>query len=150
MVIKFLVSGFLLLLMSACVTKKSQIGIVEKNHSVFSDEFRILMREVNSSLDDRHESELERDSIRRRYALKLSSNIKNLSKKIQEIPREELSKDISDKDMEFFQIYIKRLNKNAQTLEDVANNYELEKLEPTINNMKRTCKACHTRLRISK
>ena len=105
------------------------------------------MRDLSSSVDDRHESELERDAIRRRYALRISRNVKEFSSLIREIPMERLGKDIDDADMEIFYAYAKDLESKAEVIEDIAEGYELERLDSAINNMKRTCNACHKTFR---
>ena len=146
MFMKFIFLNVLLLLISGCASKQDSVSSVDK-HVIKSSELRLLMRNLSSSVDDRHESELERDTIRRRYALRLSNNAKEFSSLIRNIPKERLGNNIDDTDMEVFYGYAKELEKKAGVLHEIAEAYEIEKLDSAVNNLKRTCNACHKTFR---
>mgnify|MGYP000105894008 CR=1 FL=1 len=141
-----------LLLLSACVSKNTSSTNLttietEKEHKIKSEELRLLMRELNMVVYDRQKSELDRDDIRRRYALNLSDVVKELSYKIEHIPQDGLGENLTQKDRELYAHYANRLYKNGEEIYDVAQKYELEKLDNKIENMQRTCDGCHALFR---
>ena len=105
------------------------------------------MRELSSAMDDRHESELERDTIRRRYALRLSNNIEEFSSLLKNIQKKKLGSNIDEADMQLFSKYANDLEKKGKTLEQIAKDYELEKLNSAVNDIKRSCNTCHAKFR---
>ena len=152
MVLRMLFMMLSLLLLSACVSKSSSSANVtsleeEKKHKIESEELRLLMRELNMVVYDRQKSELDRDDIRRRYALNLADVVKELAYKIEHIPQDGLGKNLTQKDRELYAHYAHKLYKNSEEIYDVAQKYELEKLDNKIDNMQRTCDGCHALFR---
>ena len=141
-----------LLLLSACVSKNSSsVNLTtvetEKEHKVESEELRLLMQELDMVVYDRQKSELDRDDIRRRYALNLAAVVKELAYKIEHIPQDGLGENLTQKDRVLYIDYARELYANGEEINDVAQKYEMEKLESTIDNMQQTCNRCHALLR---
>ncbi|MBU0721093.1 cytochrome c [bacterium] len=105
-------------------------------HVQESEKLRLLMRELDLVVYDRFKSELERDDMRRRYAMILAETIKELSKKIED-----------KNNPKTFQKYSKQLYQNAQELYKIADRYELENLQTKIDAITRTCNSCHIQVR---
>lgn len=116
-------------------------------HRIESDELRLLMRELNMVVYERQKSELERDDVRRRYALSLAAIVKELSGKIADVPADELGGKLTEKAYSRYENYAQQLNRDGDGIETVARNYELEKLEKKIMKMERTCDSCHALFR---
>jgi len=142
MIIKTIFLSILFLLLSACSTKQDPLNNIDK-HTIQSNELRILMHELDMLVYDRYKSELEIDDIRRRYAIKLADNIKELTVSMNHIPNDKLGKNINDKNQRIFHTYTKKLYTNAQEIDLIAQNYELEKLDSKIIDMKNICNNCH-------
>ena len=139
----------LLFLLGGCVSKESSLTSA-KEHMIESDKLKELMREMDMVVYDRLKSELQRDNIRRRYALTLVDEIKKLAFHVEEVDHYELSIDTANGDMKLFKSYAKELYKNAQEIRDIAQNYELEKLPTSLKNIEKTCNSCHIHFRDGK
>ncbi len=118
-----------------------------REHSVESEELKILMRELNLVIYDRQKSELERDDIRRRYALNLADTIKELAYKVEHIPSDVLKKRLNDAEVAVYTGYARELYRDGEQIHTVAERYELEKLDETIAKTERTCDRCHALFR---
>jgi hypothetical protein len=105
------------------------------------------MLELNMVVYDRQKSELDRDDIRRRYALNLADVVKELAYKIEHIPQDGLGENFTQKDRNIYMNYARELYKNGEEINDVAQKYEMEKLESAIAKMQQTCNRCHALLR---
>ncbi len=141
-----------LLLMSACVSKNTASSNLtalerEKEHKIESEELRLLMQELDMVVYDRQKSELDRDEIRRRYALNLADAIKRLALKIEDVPQDGLGENLTSEDRKMYIVYAQELYKNGETIDAVAQKYEIEKLESTVAQMQQTCNRCHSLLR---
>ena len=147
MVLRVLLLMLSLFVFSACVSKSSSSTENEKKHKIESEELRLLMRELNMVVYDRQKSELERDDIRRRYALNLADVVKELVAKIEHIAPDELGQELTAKDRELYTRYAQDLYKNGEEIHEVAQKYEMEKLESSMTKMQQTCDRCHTLLR---
>ena len=152
MVFRALFLMLALFVLSACVSKSSSSANMNslkaaKEHKIESEELRLLMRELNMVVYDRQKSELDRDDIRRRYALNLADVVKELAYKIEHIPKDGLGENLTQKDRELYAHYARELYENGEAINDVAQKYEMEKLERAIDNMQQTCNRCHALLR---
>ena len=152
MILRALFLMLTLFVLSACVSKSSSSANMNslkaaKEHKIESEELRLLMRELNMVVYDRQKSELDRDDIRRRYALNLADVVKELAYKIEHIPQDGLGENLTQKDRELYVHYARELYENGEEINDVVQKYEMEKLENAIDNMKQTCNRCHTLLR---
>ena len=141
-----------LLLFSACVSKDTATSNlttteIEKEHKIESEELRLLMQELNMVVYDRQKSELDRDDIRRRYALNLADVVKGFAKKIESIPVDKLGKELTAEDRALYLYYAQALYKDGEAINAVAQNYEIEKLESRVAKMEQTCNRCHDLLR---
>ena len=146
MIIKILLINILFLLFSGCSTKQAQLNGVEK-HTINSSELRLLMNELDMVVYDKYKSELERDDTRRRYALRLAENIKNLSQQINTLSKDKLGKEINRDDSIVFNNYITELKIKGENIHELALNYELENIDKNIKDIERTCNACHKKFR---
>ncbi len=152
MFVRVLFLAISLLLFSACVSKDTATSNLttteaEKEHKIESEELRLLMQELNMVVYDRQKSELDRDDIRRRYALNLADVVKGFAKKIELIPADKLGNELTAEDREMYLYYAQALYKNGEAINAVAQNYEMEKLDSTIVKMQQTCNRCHALLR---
>ena len=152
MVLRTLFMMLSLLLLSACVSKSSSSANAtsleeEKKHKIESEELRLLMRELDMVVYDRQKSELDRDDMRRRYALNLADVVKELASKIEHIPQDGLGENHTNKDRKIYMYYARELYKNGEEINDLAQKYEMEKLESTIAKMQQICNRCHALLR---
>ncbi|MDA3947407.1 MAG: hypothetical protein PF439_12080 [Helicobacteraceae bacterium] len=147
--------GFLLLSMlvlSACVSKSVSSSneteqLSKKEHKIESEELRILMRELSMVVYDRQKSELDRDDLRRRYALNLADVVKELAYKVEHIPQNELGKALTDQDKAIYERYAHELYLNGEEIGRVAQKYEMEKLDGAIAKTQQSCDRCHALLR---
>ncbi len=141
-----------LLVLSACVSKSvsssnEMAQTSKKEHKIESEELRVLMRELNMVVYDRQKSELDRDDLRRRYALNLADVVKELAYKVEHIPQNELGKELTDHDQAIYVRYAHELYLNGEEIDRVAQKYELEKLDGAIAKTQQTCDRCHALLR---
>lgn len=144
MIVKIVFLNILFLLLSGCAVKQD-ISDTKAEHIIKSNELRVLMRDMNMVVNDEYKSELERDNTRRRYAIRLAQNIKDTSYIMQGIIKDKLDADESD--MKLLTQYAKDLNKKAEVIDQIAQNYEMERLDSALDNVKRTCNACHSKFR---
>lgn len=152
MILRILFLMLALFVLSACVSKSSSSANMNslkaaKEHKIESEELRLLMLELNMVVYDRQKSELDRDDIRRRYALNLADVVKELAYKIEHIPQDGLGENFTQKDRNIYMNYARELYKNGEEINDVAQKYEMEKLESAIAKMQQTCNRCHAVLR---
>ncbi|WP_455756397.1 hypothetical protein [Sulfurimonas sp.] len=146
MIAKVIFLNILLLVFSACSTKHTPLSSIDK-HIVITNELNILMQELDMVVYDEYKSELERDDMRRRYAITLADNIKELIININQIPKNKLGEKIDIKNQKTFYTYLRELERSAKEIDSIAQNYELEKLDSKINYMKNVCDNCHLKLR---
>ncbi|MEA2099902.1 MAG: hypothetical protein U9P72_07220 [Campylobacterota bacterium] len=147
MVNKFLFFNIVfLVLLSGCSSKIDSIDETLK-HDKDTQELSSIMHELNLLVYDNVKSELELDNVRRRYALTLAQRIKELTTKAEGISVEKLGKKISQKNIKQFTQYMKELRKNGEEIYEIAQKYELEKLDNKIENLKQTCNSCHSQIR---
>lgn len=147
--------GLSLLVLSACVSKEtvpsqSSEFVANKEHKIESEELKILMRELNMVVYDRQKSELDRDDIRRRYALNLADVIKELAYKVENIPLNATEKVLDDQEKAVYTRYARELYMDGERIDIVAQKYELEKLDDAIAKTERTCERCHALFRDGK
>jgi len=138
----FLTSVMLLLILSGCASK-SNLNKTTLKHTK-SMELSVIMHEFDQLIFDNAKSELELDNIRRRYALTLSETIKDLTYKMESLSADQLDKKVSKDNMSSFKKYINQLRGDAQDIHDIAQRYELEKLDVKLRDLKRTCNSCHS------
>lgn len=140
----------LLFLFASCASKESSFRSAKdaKEHMTESNKLNELMHELDMVVYDRFKSELQRDNIRRRYALNIAEKIKKLAFDIKEITPDKLGLNATKENIEIFNIYAKKLYKNSQEIEEIAQKYELEKLPSSLETMERTCNSCHSNFRI--
>lgn len=112
-------------------------------HVVQSKDLRFLMRSMNEVVhEETEQSALESDDARRRYALRLAGTIEEIAGEIERYPIEE---DVLEtpQDVAQFKAYATELFARGERIHQIAVAYEMEKLDPAINQMVRTCNACH-------
>ena len=146
MFMRFILLNVMLLLISGCASKQDSLNGIDK-HIIKSSELRIMMRDLNMVVNDEYKSELERDETRRRYAFGLADNVKEFSSIIKSMQLKDLDQNIDDADIQIFSKYTNNLQKNGEVIGRIAQNYELERLDNAINNLKRTCNSCHSTFR---
>lgn len=145
--IKLLFVLFLTFAFNGCVSKDISSIDIAKEHMIESENLRLLMRELDLVVYDRLKSELDRDNVRRRYAMNLADTIKELSQKIDKIVPEDISKSLTPEKAKIYHRYAQKLYLSGQEIYDVAENYELEKLTNKIDNMQSICISCHNQFR---
>jgi hypothetical protein len=143
---KIAISIASLLLLTACSTQQS-LTTKDEKHKTASEDLNILRKEITMVSFDRIRSELERDDIRRRHAMRLSKNLIALTDKIKDIPKEKIKNLNTKEDEELYNEYSHNLRKNAESIYKVANEYALERLPEELSKMKNTCTKCHERFR---
>ncbi len=132
----------LILLFCSCSSKKEPSNSVEE-HMILSNELSVLMSEIDMVIYNRFKSELQRDNIRRRYALSLVDEINELASSLKVTSPVQLKLDETEENIEIFNSFANRLNENAQEISKIAKNYELEKLPSSLEKVKITCNSCH-------
>ena len=137
---------FFLLIVNGCALKTDRVSEM-REHKQDTQELRLMMHEFNMLVNDNFKSELELDNIRRRHALTLADTIKELTYKIEAIPKDKLQMNISKENIELFSSYINKLRNKAKEIEEISQKYELEKLDSKIDELKNICNSCHTRVR---
>ena len=152
MILRALFLMLALFVLSACVSKNLSSANMnslkaDKEHKIESEELRLLMHELNMVVYDRQKSELDRDDIRRRYALNLADIVKDLAYKVEHIPQDGLGENLTQKDRELYIHYARDLYKNGEEINTIAQKYEMEQLERAIDSMQQTCNRCHALLR---
>ncbi len=139
----FTISVMFLLIVGGCASK-FDVNDKTIKHAEKSVELSVIMHELDQLVFDNAKSELELDNIRRRYALTLSDTIKEQTYKIESMPTDKLSQKVSKDNMESFKKYIIQLRRDAQDINEIAQRYELEKLDDKLQDLKRTCDSCHS------
>ncbi len=132
-----------LLIVSGCASK-FDVNDKTIKHSKKSVELNVIMHEFDQLIYDNAKSELELDGIRRRYALTLSETIKELTYEMESLSADQLDKKVSKKSMNSFKKYIYQLRGDAQDIHDIAQRYEVDKLDNKFRDLKRTCDGCHS------
>ena len=137
----------LLLSLTACVSKPQPTFSTIKQHMIESDKLNVLIHELNTVVYNRAKSELEKDELRRRYALKYAKTIKQIAQNIQNLGYNQKGQKISEDEKKSYASFAKRLYKNGEDIQKVASEYKLEKLTTELIKAERTCNACHSKFR---
>ena len=138
-----------LLLLNACSTQENLV-VKDEKHKNASEDLNVLRKEITMVSFDRIRSELERDDIRRRHAMRLSKNLIALTDKIKDIPKSKIKNLNTKEDQKLYNDYSNTLRQNAESIYNVANEYALERLPEELSKMKHTCTTCHKRFREKK
>ena len=144
--IRLLFMSVLILFLNSCSLKQVSLNETQK-HTVKSGELKLLMHDMNMVIYDKGKSVLEQDNTRRRYALTLANNIKKISSQIKELPIEKFTQNIDKKERILFTKYIKELHQKGEDIYQLAQNYELEKLDNELQDLQGICKGCHSKFR---
>ncbi len=142
MVYKIIFFNILIMFLSGCISKDKHLTNADA-HSQKSSELSYLMRELYSVIDDEHKSELERDDVRRRYALRLSDKIKEFSYQARLLSEEKLGKHVNENNLDAFGKNIQALQDKGKEIADISNSYELERLDAKLVELKNICNSCH-------
>lgn len=121
-------------------------GAVLKTHLIQNEELRMMMRELQTVVDDDPKSELERDDARRRYALRVAGTIENIAQKIKRLPETRPLLE-NEAEKQRFLGYADALDREGRRLRSLALAYETEKIEPQMARVNRVCNACHSDFR---
>ncbi len=135
------------LLFNACSSKKLSNGdhiAYAKIHMKEAEKLDFLIQELDMVIYDRTKSELERDDIRRRYALSLSAVVSNLSKSLKKVDKAALNKRYPLANIDDFALFANELQNNARVIKKSADFYELERLSGQLQRLEKTCTSCHT------
>ncbi len=155
MLSKILISLLFMLMLSSCSQKSNSVveAKCDKSdsecHMIESRELRELMHELNMVVYYRLKSELERDNIRRRYALTLAQTIKNLALKIKNIDYKKFTNKLSKEDLSIFKAYSQVLYSSSNKIEIIAKRYEFEKLPHELDSLQNICTSCHSKFGIA-
>lgn len=144
--IKLLFMGVLILFLNSCSSKQESLSQTQK-HTLKSNELKLLMHNMSTVVYEKSKSVLDYDNTRRRYALTLASNIKKISYQIEQLSSDTFEQNMDKKDVRLFDKYTNELYKKGEDINKIALNYELEKLDSKLGDLKRTCNACHTKFR---
>lgn len=131
-----LLTGF-----SAC--SSSSVLSAKKTHEFQSNELKKLMATLNISVANNYKSELEKDDARLRKALRLSEDLKSAVLKLNEMEKGSLRDEMNREDLLVYRRDTETLYKSANEIEEIAKNYEAEKLDPAIARLKQSCLSCH-------
>lgn len=126
---------------------KPQPCDIETKHVRMSDEIIKLMHQLNMSIYDKEKSELEHDDIKRRYAYTMVDDLRSISQKLQDYGNAKLSKDLSGDELNIYLDNAKRLENDADVLEQIADNYAIEALPKQLEAIERSCNRCHETFR---
>lgn len=137
-----LLAGF-----SACSSSRALSA--KKGHRFQSKELKKLMGTLNISVANNYKSELEKDDARLRKALRLSDDLKSAVLKLNEMEKGALREKMSREDLLVYRRNADMLYKSATELEEIAKNYEAEKLDPAIARLKQSCLSCHAHFGVS-
>lgn len=135
----------LLLLLTGCMDQP----IIQNHHThaVENRQLRLLMHELDTVAYERAKSELERDDMRRRYAMDMGKKIEKLAEKLETFAFDEQLPATQEDDRHLFRRYAHNLYLNGEAIYKAAEAYELEKLPGSIQAMRSSCDACHERFR---
>lgn len=147
MIKRVLFLTILLLIFNGCASNNVSAFDEAKEHMIESEKLRSLMLELDMVVYDRLKSELDKDNIRRRYAMRLADSVKDIAIKIENISPKDLWKKIDQDDVKLFKLFSKQLYSHGIEIDEVAKSYELEKLSNKLDNMQRTCNSCHSHFR---
>lgn len=147
MPIKIILLFVLLAGFSAC--SSSSVLSAKKAHKFQSKELKKLMATLNISIADNYKSELEKDDARLRKALRLSDDLKSAVLKLNEMEKGSLRDEMSREDLLVYRRNTDTLYKSANEIEEIAKNYEAEKLDPAIERLKQSCLSCHAHFGVS-
>lgn len=132
---------------SSCAKKPEPTFASTKQHMIESDRLDKLMHELNMVVYNRPKSELEKDELRRRYALRYAKTLKELAQNVENLHYDQHEKELTQDDKRLYTSFAKRLYKNAQDIQSVASKYELEKLNIEMKRANATCNSCHLEFR---
>ncbi|MBE0499664.1 MAG: cytochrome c [Campylobacterales bacterium] len=142
---------FLLLVFLAGFSGCSSSSVLsaKKGHKFQSKELKKLMTTLNISIADNYKSELEKDDARLRKALRLSDDLKSAVLKLNVMEKGSLRDKMSREDLLVYRRNTGTLYKSANEIEEIAKNYEAEKLDPAIERLKQSCLSCHAHFGVS-
>lgn len=146
MIIRILFISMLFLLLNGCVSKQDSLNGVQK-HTLKSADLKLLMHEMNMLVYEEDKSVLELDNARRRYALTLATNIQKISSQIKQLPTDTFSQNMDKEGLTLFNTYVQNLHQKGEDIYEIAQNYELEKLDNELQNLQRICSSCHSKFR---
>jgi hypothetical protein len=140
------ISVFLLVVFSGCSPREQNTKPLVK-HMIQSQKLRLLMRELDLVVYEPQKSELERDEIRKRYALTLADTLKRLSVEVENMSKSDLGSNLAANDFDAYKKHAKLLNKNANELYELAQNYKFELIDKKMQDVKISCDSCHNHFR---
>ena len=95
--------------------------------------------------EDEHRSELERDDLRRRYALNLAETVATLTEELEDADAMMPGFRFAPDDAAVYAVYVRALKRGGENIRTIAQKYETEKLDPAVARMIRICNRCHAR-----
>lgn len=134
-------------ILNGCIPQEPSPLADVRVHMIESQKLSLLVREIDLVVYERLKSELERDNMRRRYALRLAEVLKDLSYRIENVSDNELVTIVNKKDIKVYREYASKLYINSEEIHSVAQNYEFEKLPSKLDEMEANCNACHSHFR---
>jgi hypothetical protein len=135
-----------ILLYSGCVVKESP-QCKAKEHMIKSEDLQHLIHEIDMVVYDKYKSELQRDNKRQRYALNLAQTIKELAVDLEAVSPQELHVTQNAENIKIFKSFAEELSADAQQIQNIAQNYELENLPQYLDSIQNRCNACHATFR---
>lgn len=131
----------------ACVPKAYPSFDDTKQHMLESQKLHILIHELNTVVYNRVKSELEKDELRRRYALRYAKTIKQVAENVENLTYNQKGERVSEDDKKLYKSFAKRLYKNGEAIQKVVSDYKLEDLNSELIKTEATCNACHSKFR---
>ena len=147
LLIKSLLLFSILLSFAACVPKVNPSFSATKQHMLESKKLHVLIHEMNTVVYNRVKSELEKDELKRRYALQYAGTIKKVAVNLENLTYNQKGEKISEDDKKLYGSFAKRLYKNGEDIQKVASKYRLEELNAQLIKAQMTCNACHSKFR---
>jgi hypothetical protein len=95
--------------------------------------------------EDEHRSELERDDLRRRYALNLADTVAALTEEIADVETMMPKLRPGTGDADAYAAYTEALKGQGKRIRAIAEGYETEKIDHAVSEMIRICNRCHAR-----
>ncbi|MBN2782678.1 MAG: hypothetical protein JXQ66_05500 [Campylobacterales bacterium] len=129
-----------LLFFSGCTKTANKNLHEDKSHHING-----IMLHLYSEVNNPYKSELDLDDDKIRYAYSISQAIKEFAKESKNFSQKELGIYVS-KNKELFEKNLNRLKNKAIEIEDIANRYEVEKLDKKLYELKNICYGCHSDL----
>jgi len=120
-------------------SKKIEPLRISSSHPNISNTMKLLLKDLKSVLYERHKSELERDEERQRYALRFANRAIEATKELQSYP---------NKDKEFY-LLVEQLREKATNIKQLANTFQIKRVDNAIVDIRDTCSRCHQRLKIA-